>query len=661
MININSLNITFATKTLFDDISVRANDGDRIGLAGVNGAGKSTLLKIIAGLKETDYGVVTRSKHTTTGYLPQEIAEVEPGTTLYEEAETSFADALKLQEELEEINHRLSSTDPQSPEVADLLHRQGELQHRLEQADIFTMKSKIEKVLLGLGFKESDFNKECSTFSGGWLMRLMLAKLLLFRPSFLLLDEPTNHLDIESLTWLEEFLQSYEGGLILITHDRIFLDNITSTTWELSLGKLTVYKGNYSKYVQEKKMRMEVTRAAYNNQQAKIDQTRRFVDRFRAKSTKAKQVQSKLKQLAKMDVIELDETENQINFRFPPAASSGKLALAVKGLKKSFDTPVFTDITFDMQRGDKMAVVGVNGAGKSTLVKILAGLIKPDGGSIQYGHNLKISYFGQHQAQELPGNYTVLETMNYVDDENKTMTQIRSLLGAFLFRGEDVDKKVQVLSGGEKSRLALARMIATPANLLIMDEPTNHLDMASQEILQEAMAQYDGSIIVVSHNRYFIDSFTNKVLEIKDGAATLYDGNISYYLEKLRAERECAQQSTHSGTDTTERQQKSRSKEVRRLQAELRQEKSKKLSPLKKEAQTAEQELEELEARKEELEQILADPELYKDQELFADKSQQYSVLQRKLERIYSKWEDALAGIETIEAEFDRQIEQAGN
>lgn len=653
MITINNLSIQYGAKHLFKNISGRINSRDRIGLVGVNGAGKSTLLKILAGISETDPGIITRSKQITCGYLPQEIVGLEPGRTLYEEAESAFAPLLAKQKELDAINIKLAVPLQDPVVMQDLVNRQGELQHELDHSSVFRIKSTIEKVLAGLGFKESDLNRNCHSFSGGWLMRLMLAKQLLAAPSFLFLDEPTNHLDIESLTWLEEFLAAYPGALIIVSHDRAFLDNMTSLTWELSLGNLTVYKGNYSSYVKEKELRLQIQRSAYTNQQAKIDQTKRFIDRFRAKSTKAKQAQSRMRQLEKMDVIELEDTEQKISFRFPPAPASGRLAIDVNDLCKSYGSKeVFSHLGFELQRGDKMAIVGVNGAGKSTLVKILAGLIACDSGAIRLGHNVSLSYFGQHQAQELAPQYTVLETLNQIEAD-KTVTQTRSLLGAFLFKGDEVDKKVQVLSGGEKSRLALAKMIATPANLLIMDEPTNHLDMMSQEILQEALAQYDGTIIVVSHNRYFLDHFVNKVLEIKNGGATLFEGNLAYYLEKTARERlHAAPVEPVPGPEQTSAAGTVKGKKARQEQAKIREEKNSLLKPYLTKIKEAEKEIESLESRKAELELVLADPEMYKDQELFSEKSKEYAAIQRKLARFYQQWEVNQEKVEQIESSF---------
>ena len=485
-------------------------------------------------------------------------------------------------------------------------------------------------------------------------MRLMLAKMLLAAPSLLLLDEPTNHLDLTSLTWVEEFLCSYNGAMVIISHDRTFLDKVTTTTWELSLGKLSVYKGNYSYYEKEKVERKTIEKAAYDNQQAQIKQSMQFVQRFRAKSTKAKQVQSRVKQLEKMVLLEIGDEERQIRFSFPPAPDSGRDVLTVKHLYKSFTgNDVLKDVSFQFQRGDKVAVVGVNGAGKSTLVKIIAGAIQADSGVVKLGHNVQLSYFGQHQAQELTPTLTALETLS-LSVKDMTITRIRSLLGTFLFRGEEVDKKVSVLSGGEKSRLALAKMIASPANCMLLDEPTNHLDISSQEVLQEAMSQYDGFILVVSHNRYFLDSFVNKVLEVKDGQLAVYEGNISDYLLKKEADaardngpqkpsgkEKAAPQIEVSGTQLSKKKQ-------RQQDARIRREQNKKVGPWKKEAEEAEKMVGKLETEKTDLEARMADPELYQDQESWVSTSAEYDECGRRLERWYEKWETAQENLERL-------------
>ncbi len=658
MLSVNRLDIRYGDKHLFKDISVRVHEGNRIGLVGVNGAGKSTLLKIMAGVNASDDGVVNRAKTFTVAYLPQESSALVSDKSLYQEAETAFSELLSLQAEAEKLHHELGDADPESEDFAALLQRQGDIQHELDGSDIYSIRARVEKVLQGLGFKQEDLEKPVISFSGGWVMRLMLAKMLLAAPSLLLLDEPTNHLDLESLTWVEDFLRSYKGAMVIISHDRTFLDRITTLTWEISLGKLTVYKGNYSYYVKEKEERRAIERAAFDNQQQKIRQTMRFVERFRAKSTKAKQVQSRVRQLEKMDILELEEDERQIRFSFPQAPPSGRDVLKIEGLAKSYqEAEVFSEVDITLQRGDKVAVVGVNGAGKTTLVKIIAGLLEYDAGSISFGANVTLSYFGQHQAQELSPQLTALETMA-LSGEDMTVTRTRSLLGAFLFRGEEVEKKVSVLSGGEKSRLALAKMIATPANCMVLDEPTNHLDMSSQEVLQEAMAQYDGTIIVVSHNRYFLDSFVNKVLEVKNGRIAIYEGNISEYLRKMQMlEQEDVATAGNgegdvAGQDMPEQGAKENRREKRKQEAEKRQERSRRIGPWNRKLTEAENEIEKLERKKEELEQEMADPDLYKDEHAWARTSKEYEDCKRRLERWYERWETAQTKIDEIDAEL---------
>ncbi len=658
MLSVNNLDIRYGKKHLFKEVSVRVHEENRIGLVGVNGAGKSTLLKVMAGVAESDDGVVTCAKHFSVAYLPQETSAILSENTLYEEAETAFAPLLALQEEGERLNARLSQVDHQSEEFKMLLQKQGDIQHELDGSEIYSIQAQIEKILLGLGFSQEDMAAPVSTFSGGWVMRLMLAKLLLAAPSLLLLDEPTNHLDLQSLTWVEEFLHSYKGAMVIISHDRTFLDKTTNQTWELSFGRLTSYKGNYSYYVKEKEERQLIEKAAYDNQQAKIRQTMRFVERFRAKSTKAKQVQSRVKQLEKMEIIELEDSEHQIRFSFPPAPPSGRDVVQIEALEKSYGgKKVFENVDLYLQRGDKVAVVGVNGAGKSTLLKILAGELSYDEGDIRLGTNVKISYFGQHQAQELSPRLSVLDTMA-LSGEEMTVTRTRSLLGAFLFRGDDVDKKVSVLSGGEKSRLALAKMIATPANCMFLDEPTNHLDMSSQEVLQEAMKQYDGTIVVVSHNRYFLDSFVNKVLEVKNGNVTLFEGNIGEYINKLTllADKQAEVRMQELDADSVEQNgaviSKENRKEKRKVEAERRQQRSRRIGPWRKKLEEAEAKVEALEEEKERLEACMADPELYKDEAEWASTSKEYNDCSRRLDRWYERWETAQEKIDEIDAEM---------
>ncbi len=673
MLNITNLDLQYGSKHIFRSVSAQIHSGDRIGLAGVNGTGKSTLLKIICEELETDPGIVSRASWFTVAHLPQEVTIELGERSLFDEAETAFAEVLAQQKEFADISHKLADMGEDSPQLNSLLERQGDLQHLLEGHDVFRIRPEIERILFGLGFKKEDLDRQVGEFSGGWIMRLLLAKLLLQKPALLLLDEPTNHLDLDSLTWMEDFLIQYKGGMLIISHDRAFLDRVTTKTWELSLGKLTTYKGNYSHYLVEKAERLVLERAAYDNQQAMIKQAEQFITRFRAKSTKAKQVQSRVKQLDKLVRLELSETERTIHFSFPPAASCGRDVMLLSGVNKDFDNkPVFKEVTLDLQRGDKLAVVGVNGAGKTTLLKIMAGL-EPAEGEIRLGHNVILTYFGQHQAQELAGSLSVLDTV-YHAAKNMTVTKVRSLLGAFLFTGDEVDKKVQVLSGGEKSRVALARMLVKPANLMLLDEPTNHLDITSQEVLQEAMAQYEGTIIVVSHNRFFANSFVNKVLEIRDNKATLYEGNIDdYQATRKRMEEEAGEKKgakkrnkgskklsnaaqTKSKAKKQEKAKKPEAvdglsrKEQRKKEAQVRQQLASQLKPLKNKVKESEKQIAQLEKRKEELETLMADPELYADQKQWSKTSKEYKEVEHHLERQYDTWEQAQGKIEEIQA-----------
>ncbi|MEE4166977.1 MAG: ABC-F family ATP-binding cassette domain-containing protein [Desulfocapsaceae bacterium] len=656
MLSVNHLDIRYGRKHLFKDVSVVVYPGDRIGLVGVNGAGKSTLMKIMAGETAGDDGVVQQSRHFSVAYLPQESAALLSERSLYDEAESSFQEILTLQEELDTLNQQISTIAPEREEFTELLERQGEIQHQLDNSDIYTIRSRVEKVLHGLGFSTEDFQAPVSSFSGGWVMRLLLAKMLLASPSLMLLDEPTNHLDLESLTWVESFLQSHDGALVVISHDRTFLDRTTTQTWELSLGNLTIYKGNYSKYVVEKEERRQIEKAAYQNQQAQIRQTMRFVERFKAKATKARQAQSKLKQLDKIERIELAEDEHQIKFTFPPAPQSGRDVLMVEGVCKSYgEKQVFSGVDFHLERGDKVAVVGVNGAGKSTLMRILAGQVVADAGALRFGAGVKPTYFGQHQAQELPLGYTVLETLSHAA-EDMTITRMRSLLGAFLFRGEDVEKKVSVLSGGEKSRLALARMIAVPANCMLLDEPTNHLDMSSQEVLQEAMRQYDGTIVVVSHNRYFLDCFVNKVLEVKGGIVTVYEGSVAEYLYRqeqiARREAELEMAAPCRSDSVADLSPDSR-KEKRRLEAQRRLERRRLAGSWLKKLEEAEERVGSFEEEKKELEALMADPDLYQDQQAWNRVSSAYNKCTRRLQRWLERWEEAQSKIDEIDGDLN--------
>ncbi len=537
MVSIDNVTVSFGGWDLFKDISLLINPRDRIGLVGKNGAGKTTLLKVIMGMQPPTAGVVTMSGDTTLGYLPQQM-KVHDTTTLKEETAKAFEEVLHLEREMERLTAEIAQReDYESEEYGELVHRLSEATERHNLLGGESREAQIERTLLGLGFKREDLDKPTSTFSGGWRMRIELAKLLLRRPSVFLLDEPTNHLDIESIQWLEGYLKEYPGAVLLISHDRDFLDNVTNRTVELLLGKVYDYKVPYSQYVELRKERREAQIAAYNNQQRLIEKTEEFIEKFRYKPTKSNQVQSRVKQLERLDRIEIDEEDlSALNLKFPPAPRSGQIVAEIKEVGKSFGTKhVFSGANFTIEKGDKIALVGRNGEGKTTLARILIGELEPSEGSVKRGANVSIGYYAQNQDDLMDGDFTVYDTLDKVA-VGDIRTRLRDILGAFLFRGEDVDKKVKVLSGGERSRLAMARMMLSPHNLLVLDEPTNHMDMRSKDILKEAIKKYDGTLVVVSHDREFLDGVVDKIYEFRDGGVKEYLGGIRYFLEKRRLE-----------------------------------------------------------------------------------------------------------------------------
>jgi ATP-binding cassette subfamily F protein 3 len=523
------------------------NPRDRIGLVGKNGAGKSTLLKIIAGLQAPTGGHVAIPDGVEVGYLPQ-IMQVSDGRTVMDEALTAYAHLQNLEQKLEHITKELGERlDYESNEYAKLIERLNEVNDRYHMLGGDNREGEAEKALLGLGFKRSDFGRQTTEFSGGWRMRIELAKILLQHPDIILLDEPTNHLDIESIQWLEEYLKSYSGALILISHDRAFLDAVTNRTVELLLGKAYDYNVPYSKYVELRKERREQQLAAYRNQQKTIEKTEEFIERFRYKATKSNQVQSRIKQLEKIDRIEIDDEDTaSLNIKFPPAPRSGNVVYLAKEVQKRFDDKViFSNANISVERGERIAFVGRNGEGKTTMSRIIVGQLPYEQGESIVGHNVNIGYFAQNQDDLMNGDFTVYDTLESVAT-GEIRTRLRDILGAFLFRGDDVDKKVRVLSGGERSRLAMARLMLEPYNLLILDEPTNHMDMRSKDILKGALLKYDGTLIVVSHDREFLDGLVNKVYEFRDGKVKEHLGSIWDFLQrrKLESMREIDLQTT---------------------------------------------------------------------------------------------------------------------
>ncbi len=640
MLAVNNLSVNYGERYLFDDLSFTINPHDRIGLVGSNGAGKSTLLKIIAGITPPMEGSINKAHFVTVGYLPQD-AVVDSDLTLYKEVESAFEDILLIEQELNEAYEKLGTVDHTTEEYVELLEIIGELQHKQEDADAFRLKSKIETVLMGLGFSVPDFERSVRAFSGGWQMRIALAKLLLREPSVLLLDEPTNHLDIESLQWLEDYLKNYNGAIMLVSHDRAFLDSLTKTTCALSLGKMDVYAGNYAFYEKEKVLRKELILNAMRNQQQQMKQTQDFIERFRYKSTKARQVQSRIKQMEKIDLIEIEDEENEIRFHFPQAQQSGRVVMDIQNLHKAYDdNVVYHDLNYTIERGDRIAIVGVNGAGKSTLSKIVAGIEPYQSGKCVAGYNVIVSYFAQHQAEELDLSKEVLQT---VDDVavGEVRTKLRSILGSFLFRGDDVFKKVKVLSGGEKSRLALAKMLLAPANFLIMDEPTNHLDMRSKKVLQEALKEFDGTYLIVSHDRAFLDEIVNKVLEISKTGVRTYLGNVTYYLDAKKRERQAVSSqkkisNTELRTSNTEKNKPAEIKREKEKPAEIKSKNN--LHQLKKKLESVEKEIEQKEKRKTELEAQMAERDFYKNSERSKKMSAEYVDVKKKLEEIVELW-----------------------
>lgn len=536
MITINQVTHNFGKKVLFNKINCVINAHDRIALVGSNGSGKTTLLRMLMGELDSDGGSVDKACYVSVGYLPQDGISVS-GKTLFAEAESAFSDILELQKNLEKAEEEMLEMDTSADEYYDLIDLMGEWEQQLEDHEPAKMKSRIERILLGMGFKESDFERDTGEFSGGWQMRIALAKLLLQNPSLIILDEPTNHLDIVSQHWVEQYLKHYQGALIVISHDRAFLDEVTNRTLELKLGNLTTFKGNYSYYVSERDKRLETIRKAYANQQKEIKEVKDWINRFRSNVKKASMVQSRIKALEKMELISIPREEKKMFFRFPKSPPASAKVIKISDLHKAYgDNVIFDGLDLRIDKGDRIAVVGVNGAGKSTLARIIAGNEPFQSGEVEKGINTVLGYFAQSQADELDPNNSVLEEVEKAaignDDANP-----RGALGALLFSGDEALKKTSVLSGGEKNRVALAKMLMHPVNCMVLDEPTNHLDIKSKEVLQEAINLYEGTVILVSHDRAFLDGVVNKVLEVSPGSTRMLTCNVSEYIQRLEQEK----------------------------------------------------------------------------------------------------------------------------
>ncbi|WP_053990099.1 ABC-F family ATP-binding cassette domain-containing protein [Mangrovimonas sp. TPBH4] len=536
MLNIHNLSISFQGEYLFEEITFKLNPGDRVGLIGKNGAGKSTMLKILSGDMEPDLGQIASDKNLSIGFLRQDIDFIQ-GRTVLEEAYEAFREIKALERKLEKINLEMAErTDYESESYHQLMVDLNEIQHQYEILGGYNYQGETEKILQGLGFKREDFNKLTDTFSGGWRMRIELAKLLLQNNDILLLDEPTNHLDIESIIWLEGFLKGYSGAVVIVSHDKMFLDNVTNRTIEISLGRIYDYNKPYSKFLVLRKEIKEQQLASQKNQEKQIQQTEKLIEKFRAKASKASMAQSLIKKLDRMERIEVDEDDNSVmTLNFPVSITPGKVVVEAENISKNYgDLQVLNGIDLSIERDSKTAFVGQNGQGKSTLAKIIVGEIKHEG-HLKLGHNVQIGYFAQNQAEYLDGNKTVLDTM--IDAANESnRSKVRDILGSFLFRGEEVDKYVRVLSGGERNRLALAKLLLQPLNVLVMDEPTNHLDIKSKNVLKEALKKFEGTLILVSHDRDFLQGLTNKVYEFKDQRIKEYLGDIDFYLEQRNVE-----------------------------------------------------------------------------------------------------------------------------
>lgn len=630
MVGINELTVNFGERYLFNKISFLINKQDRIGLVGKNGAGKSSLLKIIAGENQPDEGNVSTPADFTIGYLPQDM-DFGHGKTVLDETKSVFKEVNLINAKIDDINHQLETrTDYETDDYMELLNHLNDYNERLSLIGGFTVDADVETILKGLGFTPKDFNRLTDEFSGGWRMRIELAKILLTKSDLLLLDEPTNHLDIESIQWLEDFLKVYNGAVVLISHDKAFLDHVTTRTIEISLGKIYDYKTYYSKYLEQRKERREQQMAAFTNQQKQIADTEKFIERFRSKASKAVQVQSRVKQLDKIERIEIDEEDTaSMRFYFPPAPRSGKVVVEANGVGKSYgDKRIFNDANFFIESGKKIAFVGKNGEGKTTMTKIIVGELEHEG-ELKIGHNVNMAYFAQNQAEELDKELTVFETVDKAA-HGEIRKQVRNLLGAFMFGGEEADKKIKVLSGGERARVALCKLMLEPINLLVLDEPTNHLDIRSKEVLKAALQKYDGTLIVISHDRDFLDGLVEEMYEFKDGQVKQFLGGVYDFLKSKKVEsiREFEQkEKTVAKVEKVVTDNKLSFDEKKQLEKDLKR--------IQNKINNLEKEVERLESNIEDLNIKLMNTSTYSDDLLV-----QYNQAKVALEKAMNDWEE---------------------
>jgi len=671
MLQIENVGKSFGGQVLFRDLTWHITRGQRIGLVGPNGAGKTTLCRLLIGEMNPDDGQIRRAKSVTLGYLPQDVTAGGTGTVLGHVL-AGFPEVQRIEAELEELAHAMADAGNGASEA--LIQRYGELQHTYEALGGYDLEARAKAILGGLGLRPDAFAAPLGSFSGGWRMRVALGRLLLQAPDLLLLDEPTNHLDLESLQWLEDFLAVYEGTIVIISHDRYFLNRVVDRIAELELGHFTLYVGDYDEYQAQKLTRQEQVEAAQRAQAEQIEKMERFIRKFRYKATKARQVQSRIKMLERMDRVEVIRVPKRIHFHFPQPGRSGSTVCELRRLHKAYgENMVYAGVDCRLLRGDRVALVGVNGAGKSTLLKIVAGTLGFERGDRHLGHNVSIHYYAQHQLDALNPKHTVLEELVEIADA-ELQPRLRAILGAFLFSGDDVDKPVTVLSGGEKSRLALAKMLLRPANLLCLDEPTNHLDLTAREVLEEALDQFEGTMLFISHDRYFINRIATKVVEVRDGRLWEYAGDYDYYLEKREEEQGIGAGGQGSGTEgrgpggrgaeerTANRDtkptaspdneqpppagSKARTRGERRAVAEARQRKSRELAPLRARLAEVETDIGKTERRIQDLTDQMANPELYRDGDRAREVARERKALQDQVASLYGKWEELTMRLE---------------
>ena len=647
MIDLSDISLQFGGKYLFKNVNLKINSGDKAALVGANGSGKSSLLKILFGELLPETGTVHKQSRISVGYLPQDNI-VHNGSSLLDEAMSALTDITNLKQKEKELTEILSLDEISNEEQEDLVNNLGEVHRRLEELDSYSASSRVEKILMGLGFEEKDFSRLTDEFSGGWQMRIALAKILIAQNDIILLDEPTNHLDLDSLEWLIDFLNKYKGALIIVSHDKHFINSVTNKTYEIFNKRFSIFNGSYNSYLKFREDRDKELIHKHELQKKKIQETKRFIERFRYKNTKAKQVQSRIKQLEKEEIVVLPDFEDEINISFPKPPQSGKINIELLGVSKSYGkNKIFDEIDFQIVRGEKIAFIGPNGAGKTTLAKILAGIIDFDNGERITGHNTFISFYAQDVADNLSPDLDILEAVYGIANE-KTPGELRSLLGAFLFRGDDVFKKISVLSGGEKSRVALAKILLTQSNLVILDEPTNHLDISSKKVLQTALVNFPGSLILVSHDVDFLQPIVNKVVEIRKGHIKTFAGGIDYYLEK----REVIQKNEPDQKPTQTEKVVSK-KGQKRIDAEKRQARYQATKSIIDKIDKLEKNIENLERKEKQLEETLANPNTYNNHEKANELGNDFSQTKQKLNDYLAEWESLNKELKNIESQFD--------